>query len=138
MITLNDFAGAWRLSRHIEDALAGGTARLEGYCRFTPQDDGLLCTESGTLILPGREGGFTAERRYFWRSDPDGIAVFFDDGRFFHRFDPNAASPAADHDCAPDAYAVRYDFSDWPLWTAEWRVKGPRKDYQSRSTYRRA
>ncbi|ATG47268.1 DUF6314 family protein [Celeribacter ethanolicus] len=136
MITLDDFAGMWRLSRHIEDALAGGTARLEGYCRFDRDGEGLLCTEGGTLTVPG-QASLSAERRYLWRSDPAGIAVFFDDGRFFHRFDPNAAIPRADHDCAPDAYAVRYDFSGWPLWTAEWRVKGPRKDYVSVSQFSR-
>jgi hypothetical protein len=137
MIILDDFAGEWCLSRHIEDALAKGTARLEGFCRFEPQEGGLLCTEGGTLSLPGRETGFTAERRYLWQIDPIGIAVFFDDGQFFHRFDPNDPAPRADHDCAPDAYAVRYDFSNWPLWSAVWRVKGPRKDYLSKSIYRR-
>jgi len=25
-------------------------------------------------------------------------------------------------------YHVAYDFSRWPEWQSEWRVKGPRKD----------
>ncbi|WP_460273313.1 DUF6314 family protein [Celeribacter sp. ULVN23_4] len=137
MITLTDFAGAWSLSRRIEDALAGGTGHLSGTCRFEPDEAGLRCVETGQLTLPGAARSFEAERCYLWRPTPDGIAVFFDDGRFFHAFNPNDPSPRADHDCAPDAYAVRYDFSTWPDWSAEWRVKGPRKDYVSVSRFSR-
>ena len=45
--------------------------------------------------------------------------------------------PVADHWCDPDTYKVRYDFREWPLWRAEWRVTGPRKDYVMRSVYTR-
>ena len=64
-----------------------------------------------------------------------GIAVFFADGRAFHRFVPAADTVEADHWCDPDTYKVRYDFSRWPVWQAEWRVTGPRKDYVMQSVY---
>jgi hypothetical protein len=61
--------------------------------------------------------------------------VLFADGRPFHAFDPGAARPEAAHDCPPDLYRVRYDFSDWPDWQAAWEVRGPRKDYRMVSRY---
>ena len=58
-----------------------------------------------------------AERRYLWRDGGAGtIEVFFDDGRFFHRFDAEDHVPGATHACDPDAYRVRYDFRAWPRW----------------------
>jgi len=46
--------------------------------------------------------------------------------------------PAAEHDCPPDHYRVRYDFRSWPRWQADWRVRGPRKDYTLGSAYQPA
>lgn len=94
----------------------------------------LLQHETGHLQMPGLARAMEAERRYLWRAAPDGsgrIDVFFDDERYFHSFDPTVKTPMAHHDCAPDAYDVRYEFSLWPEWQVTWRVKGPRKDYVS-------
>ncbi|SFI64245.1 DUF6314 family protein [Celeribacter neptunius] len=138
MIGLRDFIGLWKLDRVIDDALAGAEARLTGSCRFTadPEDAGtLIQEEKGLLQMPGLVRPVTAERRYLWRAQGADISVFFEDERVFHSFDPNRPDPAAEHDCAPDRYAVRYDFSAWPVWSAVWTVKGPRKAYVSRTRY---
>ena len=132
MIGLSDFEGGWRLARRIEDARAGLAGRLEGQAVFRPGDGGLILTETGVLRY-GTGPPMQAERRYLWRAEAGGIAVFFDDGRPFHRFSP--AAPEARHDCAPDLYHVRYDFSDWPRWRAVWHVTGPRKEYVITSDY---
>ena len=77
-----------------------------------------------------------ARRVYLWRdAEPGAVAVTFDDGRPFHQFDLTGGE--ARHACPPDTYRVRYDFSEWPVWTARWRVTGPRKDYLMTSRYRR-
>lgn len=133
MLALRDFEGDWRLDRRIADAL-GPDAVFTGAARFSADAAGLVLHEAGQLDLTG-QGSFQAERRYLWRQDGAGIAVFFADGRAFHRFDPGGVA-TADHWCDPDTYTVRYDFSDWPVWQAEWRVTGPRKDYVMRSIYR--
>jgi hypothetical protein len=135
MIGLHDFTGTWRLARRIvEDD--GQVARLTGTARFEPLGQGaLMLREKGTLHLPG-QGGFAATRCYAWWPGQGGvIEVRFDDGRPFHSFDPNTADSAATHWCAPDTYAVRYDFSRWPEWSARWRVDGPRKGYTMYSRY---
>lgn len=135
MITLEDFRGRWRLERRIENAL-GPEAAFDGEAVFAGDAAELVLTEAGRLALAG-QGAFQAERRYLWRPDGAGIATFFEDGRAFHRFDPALDVVEAAHWCDPDTYKVRYDFSAWPLWRAEWRVTGPHKDYLMRSVYRR-
>lgn len=132
---LSSFAGLWRLDRIIEDVATGRTGHFAGEARFDPVPDGLAYLEEGTLRFPGSPPT-RATRRYAWRDGGAGtIAVWFEDGRFFHRFDAEDPAPAARHDCPPDSYRVRYDFRSWPRWQAEWRVTGPRKDYGIASTY---
>lgn len=137
MLTLGDFEGRWHLARQIND-VRGPDATFTGTAVFSPDADGrgLELVERGQLVLRG-QGAFQAERRYRWQQDGAGVAVFFADGRDFHRFDPQGGTAQADHWCDPDTYEVQYDFTGWPVWQAQWRVTGPRKDYVMRSVYTR-
>ncbi|MFA5580468.1 MAG: DUF6314 family protein [Paracoccaceae bacterium] len=142
MRDLNDFTGNWDLTREIVDFTGGPVARLIGQAVIRagigPQGQpGLWFAEDGWLTLADY-APIRATRRYFWQAGAGGIAVSFDDGRPFHSFDPAVDHPEAAHDCAPDHYHVRYDFSAWPNWRADWRVRGPAKDYESRSRFARA
>jgi hypothetical protein len=133
---LADFAGCWRVLRRIDDRHARMRGRFDGQADFVPDGQGLTCTETG-LLRYGDAAPLEGTRRNLWRPQPPhAIAVHFADGRFFHAFDLAADARAA-HDCAPDLYRVRYDFSDWPAWRATWTVSGPRKDYTSETTYTR-
>jgi hypothetical protein len=126
---LEAFAGLWVIERDIEDVRAGRAGRFAGTARFAPVADGLAYHEEGTLALDGTRP-MRAARRYLWRDGGAGtIEVLFEDGRLFHRFCADEPEPAAEHECPPDRYRVRYDFARWPRWRAEWRVSGPRKDY---------
>ena len=131
---LADFEGVWQLDRRIEDRRAGVTGRLNGQAVWVPGQGGLVLTETGTLQY-GDGAPMQAERRYLWREDAGGIAVFFDDERVFHWF--SAGKTTALHDCPPDLYRVSYDLTGWPHWSAEWQVNGPRKDYRMQSLYHR-
>ncbi|RYH03300.1 hypothetical protein EU805_06145 [Salipiger sp. IMCC34102] len=138
MPELGDFEGDWRLARLIDDRLAGQEGRFEGRARLTAAGDGALAyVESGTLHL-GAAPPLQAERRYIWRAQDGRIAVFFADGRTFHSFRPTGEGAGTDHPCGADFYRVAYDFNDFPRWTTRWRVSGPRKDYEMRTTYLRA
>ncbi|WP_240611000.1 DUF6314 family protein [Oceaniglobus ichthyenteri] len=134
LIGLADFIGLWRIERDIEDRRAGNTARFKGQVRFEPGDSGLIYDETGQLYMPG-QGAITATRRYFWRQQEGEIAVSFEDGRAFHRFDPGAVQPTATHVCPPDTYRLSYDFAAWPVWYLRHDVTGPRKSYSMRSCY---
>ncbi|MDR9428009.1 MAG: DUF6314 family protein [Salibaculum sp.] len=129
-----DFRPGFRFAREIEDALTGQVLRAEGTVCFTPDAAGLIYAESGRLHLPGR-APMQAERRYLWRFEASGVAVFFEDGRPFHHFVPAGQGAGSDHPCGSDHYRVAYDFTRWPCWTATWRVTGPRKAYVSRTLH---
>jgi len=132
------FEGSWIIARTIEDVRAGRAGRLDGTACFTPIAGGLAYAEEGMLRLDGAPP-VTATRRYSWHDAGAGtIEVRFTDGRLFHRFYGDEPEPRAVHDCPPDQYRARYDFSRWPRWCAEWRVRGPRKDYGILTDYRRA
>lgn len=134
---LGDFAGTWRVDRTIDDRLSGRAARFAGRAVFAPSDGGLAYREAGRLRL-GDGPELAATREYLWREADGMIDVRFADGRRFHAFDPAGPVPEAEHACGPDRYRVRYDFTGWPGWRAEWRVTGPRKDYLMVSRYDRA
>ncbi|GIX12103.1 MAG: hypothetical protein KatS3mg118_0062 [Paracoccaceae bacterium] len=130
------FLGHWHVDRHIMDFDSGWAGRFEGRAVFSPVPGGLAYEERGTLRL----GGLRSEafRRYLWRFPaPDEVAVHFEDGRFFHRFDPRRPEAAASHYCDPDLYEVTYFFPDPRHWRTEWRVEGPRKDYRLVTHYLR-
>lgn len=131
---LADFEGVWALDRRIDDRRAGLTGRLEGQARFMAGQGGLLLTETGPLRY-GDAAPLQAERRYLWREEAGGIAVYFEDGRPFHWF--SADRTEARHECPPDLYHVRYDVSAWPEWRSVWQVTGPRKEYVMTSLYTR-
>lgn len=123
--SLSDFVGAWRLEKVIrqQDGMAG---RFAGEAVWDAA--GNYC-EHGLLHF-GDGPGFRAERRYIWRAP---LAVYFEDGRFFHDVPPLGGT--AHHDCAPDTYRVVYDFATWPNWRALWTVTGPRKSYEMICSY---
>jgi hypothetical protein len=132
---LDAFEGDWRIDRVIEDIRAGRTGRLTGTASFTRLPEGLAYVEEGKLTLRDAPP-MTATRRYLWRDGgANTIEVLFSDGRFFHRFYADETRPAAEHACPPDRYRVRYDFTRWPRWQAEWRVQGPAKDYAMVTRY---
>ena len=132
---ITDFAGLWHIVRHIDDRITGQTGAFVGTARFNGDGLELHYFEEGQLTLGSSQ--MAATRRYTWRANGQGIDVFFEDGRFFHRIEPNGQAPTASHFCDPDQYDVGYAFDRWPEWSSEWRVKGPRKDYTMKSVYRR-
>jgi hypothetical protein len=136
MRSLSNFIGTWTISREIDDLRAKSQAQLHGTCVFERSANGdVIQFEQGQIIMPGMAHPIAAERRYIWRAHETHIGVYFADGRFFHSIDPSIDHPEAGHDCDPDRYDVRYDFSACSgatsSFTSRWQVSGPRKDYVS-------
>ena len=131
----DDFVGAWQLDRVIEDRMGAQSGALTGQASFKVMGgDTLAYGETGRLTL--RQGPvLTATRRYTWAFEGARVQVAFEDGRPFHDFTPQGHAAGTDHPCGEDYYTVRYDFTGWPRWTAQWTVIGPRKDYVSTSVY---
>ena len=123
-----DFEGAWSLARRIRHD-GGARASFEGRATLSREGSGLRYREEGVLRLAGGTA-VAATRVYLWRPAPGGVAVRFEDGRPFHAIDLRRARPEAVHLCGADTYRVAYDLTAWPLWTARWRVDGPRHAYR--------
>lgn len=136
MPELAAFEGQWAFARRIEHA-DGMIDHAQGQACFAPDPAGLWQDEQGVLTL-ARGGAFRFERRYLWQAQGGLIHTRFADGRAFHDFDPALARPQASHDCAPDTYTVAYDFTDWPVWRAQWHVQGPNKAYWMITRYHRS
>ena len=126
-----DFIGRWTIERTITQ-IGAPQANFHGHAVFTPDGGELRYHEAGVLTIEG-QSAMQAERQYRWDDD---LNVYFDDGRFFHTVPPMGGQTR--HWCDPDDYVVAYDFSAWPHWSAQWRVSGPRKNYQMLSAYRKA
>ncbi|MGP9819592.1 DUF6314 family protein [Salinarimonas sp. NSM] len=130
--------GCWTIDRVVE-----GLATLRGSARFTPIGGGEVAyAESGTLVLAdGR--GLRAERRYVFRPALGGFDVLFDETprRLFHRILPvpqgDALVGRAAHLCGADTYESTYRFEPDASLRIVHRVRGPTKDYVSRTLYRR-
>ena len=135
--SLTDFLGTWRFSRLIRDARGAEIGQVAGQVAITGDASQARFDEAGEMVLPGQQP-LKAARSYLWVADPAGVAVSFDDGRPFHLIRLDAPQSEAEHWCDPDSYHVAYDFTLWPLWTATWRVTGPRKDYLMVTAYERA
>ena len=139
-VGLQSFRGRWTILREIRDEKNGQKGRLEGHAVFRPNAEypnTMVLEERGQLQMEGAPA-LPAKRSYIWRSAEDGrmIDVSFADQRPFHRIDLACTMPFDTHFCAPDIYNVTYDFRSWPVWQAEWRVRGPRKDYRIWSRFR--
>ncbi len=131
---LSDFEGRWSLTRTIRDARAGQTLSAEGTALLSRSNDGLTYDEDVILRIPG-QAEMKGTRRYLWRESVDHIAIYFDDGRYFHTLSLGLSQFSDHHDCAPDSYDASYDFSNWPRWNVRWVVSGPRKSYEMDTEY---
>ncbi|WP_419739912.1 DUF6314 family protein [Ruegeria sp.] len=132
--TLSDFEGRWRLTRTIRDARAGQVVQAEGEALLQRSEDGLIYTEEVTLSIPGQPP-MKGTRKYLWRDGGHRVLIHFDDGRFFHALTLGEQNASDHHDCAPDSYDAVYDFHDWPRWSVQWTVNGPRKSYEMTTDY---
>ncbi|MBT8410431.1 MAG: hypothetical protein KJP02_01365 [Octadecabacter sp.] len=131
---LSEWLGAYRVARQIDDYRAGQVATFEGTAEISASARGAIYREAGQLQM-AQGAAFRAERVYLWAVQGPRIAVFFEDGRPFHDFDPRAGGATTEHLCGQDWYRGGYNVSGWPDWQVTWEVTGPRKDYRSVTRY---
>ena len=132
--------GDWTLSRRFEPGL--GT--MSGTARIRPERPGVLhYREDGRVAFANGHVG-DAFREYHYLLDDDGtIRVCFVEpgtfGRTLHalRVDGTAAvTPAVDtHLCGADTYVGRYAFAMPDRFTVDIDVRGPAKDYATRTEF---
>lgn len=129
--------GSWKVDRIIIDRARALTGGLQGQAIFTPSAGGLLYQEHGTLTLGEHRG--RAEHSYLYDfPEGDGQAsVRFRDGRAFYDLDLARGQQRVCHACHPDLYEGLFIALSSAAWRSEWKVIGPRKDYDLLTTYTR-
>lgn len=135
---LHHLHGSWRLSREISGSHA---AQARGVAVFekTLRPDELNYSEDVEITLSeGRT--LKGYQHYIYRLEEDNkLNVYFEDGvRLFHSVDciseGDSVEHKASHYCQPDTYTTSYFFGDI-VFQIEHTVRGPKKDYISRTTY---
>jgi len=118
--------GDWRLSRTIDDRLTGQQTRIDGTLSLEAvSPDRIRWEEKGRWHQPD---GDVEVRRGLWvvRDEHTGAWwVRFEDDRDFHPWKPG--EPVV-HPCGADTYRGLVQGTP-DLWTVEWAVSGPAKDY---------
>jgi len=120
-------AGAWTVSRLIDDRRQRARGSFLGWAWFTESADGLDYRERGQMLLPVYRGIATQGYRYRFAA-PGRAVVRFADGRFFHDLDLSEGSWQAEHLCGQDLYEGRFAVQGEDHWSVGWRVSGPRKN----------
>jgi hypothetical protein len=119
-----DLLGTWKLTRVVEDHLAGerrdvvGTAALD-----LVSPDRVRWSEQGTMTWAGRS--VPVSRTLYVDRVGDDWWVRFSDGRDFH---PWVVGARVEHPCGRDVYTGLVEIGS-AGWTVEWRASGPEKDY---------
>jgi hypothetical protein len=140
--TIDFLSGDWIVARSIVDHRAGQIGSFRGLASVRPCAElgdtrALTYAESGELEFGSHRG--PAARSLLIRDAGDGTAdIRFADGREFYRLDLRSGSDVAAHPCRADKYDVTVTRLSADSYSETWRVTGPAKDYELRTTYTRA
>ncbi|MEM8618287.1 MAG: DUF6314 family protein [Actinomycetota bacterium] len=130
--------GSWRIWRSIDDRYGRQCMTGKGNAHFEPAGaDVLEYHERLNMRFAHRATPLAATGSFVWRYDHPIVEVVSRDRLVVQRFDLLVDSHSYVHDCGPDRYEGRCDFSKWPDWTSSWDVVGPRKDYLMTTRFRR-
>lgn len=131
--------GTWSLSRQIT-----GTGKMNGKAVFRLENPINLnryhYREEGILtFLTNQSLNFHREYVYEYDENHQIINVYFNENplKFFHKlqFSTDFKSADASHLCINDRYDAYYTFLNENQFGLQYRVKGPKKDYQIISTF---
>lgn len=131
--------GNWSVNRVIEDRYRESDDRTGvflGNAVFVGPPQHMTYKEVGTLTFGGAI--LQAERQYIWHCHANHATVLHKDGTPFHELTVQNNAASADHLCGEDHYNGAYAFLSDAEWRVTWTVSGPRKDYTSVTTYKRA
>jgi hypothetical protein len=128
-------AGDWIMTRRIRFRGTATRGLLEGRASVRTDGHHSSLNEQGLLRLDGREA--MASQRYALTFRGAVVQVHFRNGSFFHEFELRRCGYTTIYHCGPDQYVGRYRVVDPDVWSLIWCVRGPRKNYDMRTLYRR-
>ncbi|MGP1397444.1 MAG: DUF6314 family protein [Inquilinaceae bacterium] len=128
--------GSWTVERRILDRRPRRRGSFTGRAVFAEDGDGLRYRETGRLRIGDHDAPAEQIHRYEFPA-PSAAAVFFRDGRPFHRLDLTTGRARAVHPCHPDLYRARFKVLRPDAWCVLWRVTGPSKRLRLATLYSR-
>jgi hypothetical protein len=134
--TLAYLTGSWTLSRAIVDHRSSTSGSFEGRAQVRVQGRRGRYEENGRLRW-ARYDGSAGRVLDLVGADGGAVAVFFTDGRPFFDLDLSNGTCRAVHPCVADRYELEFRASSDELLVESWRVRGPEKDYEAKTTWRR-
>ena len=133
---LKDLVGVWTLERTIKP---GGV--MVGQAEFKPvSDTEYHYIEQGSLTLDHGEEIKDVKRAHIYKLEKDTIQIYYadgpDNGKLFQVLEFTSDTEAqAEHLCRYDLYESAYSFALPAEFTVRHAVKGPKKDYVSKTKY---
>jgi hypothetical protein len=127
--------GDWIMTRRIRFRRTAARGFLQGHACVSGDGHRASLNEQGLLRLDGREA--MASQRYALTFRGVMVQVHFRSGSFFHEFELCTSGYTAIYHCGEDQYVGRYRVLDPDVWSLTWCVRGPRKEYDMRTLYRR-
>lgn len=135
--TLRFLLGGWTLERDLTDHRAGVAGRFAGTAVVVAQGAAeARYVEEGRLRLAGHESAARRVLRYA-RTATGAVLVSFADGRPFLELNLRDGGCTAIHPCVADRYALEFTVTAPDVLVERWRVRGPAKDYDAVTTWRR-
>lgn len=142
--TFEFLLGRWSLDRTLTDGRSGDLGSFRGTGELRPATPasvfGRDCVaryqELGRLRYGSYDG--TARRTLdYLRTDGGAVVVNFSDGRRYIGLDLRNGVCQAEHPCGDDLYEIGFRVCARDLIEERWRVRGPRKNYEARTVWRR-
>ncbi|MGH2916709.1 MAG: DUF6314 family protein [Solirubrobacteraceae bacterium] len=133
--TLAYLAGAWSLERRLVDHRAGLAGSFVGEAEVVTAERAGRYEERGRLRFDGYDG--PAHRALDLTAAGAAVTVSFTDGRPFFLLDLAPGGCSAVHVCRADRYELEFELGGRNLLLERWRVTGPAKHYEARTTWER-
>jgi hypothetical protein len=142
--TFEFLLGRWSLDRTLTAGRAGDFGWFQGTGELriaTPAPERSRPGVGRYLEMGRLRCGFydgTARRTLdYLRMDTGAVVVNFGDGRRYIGLDLRGGSCQAEHACGEDLYEIGFRVCADDLMEERWRVRGPRKNYDACTVWRR-
>lgn len=138
-------SGNWNFERSIIEGSSTWLARGEATFKVVENEtDTLSYHEQGQLErAPNQSIEFYRDYVYRYHGEQAAIAVYFVESgrtdRLFYtlQFQSDNTTAQGEHHCNKDIYRTTYELIDENFFEIYYQVKGPQKDYQLRTFFRR-
>ena len=131
----SDIIGEWKITRSIEDRLGKKYFTLDGVATFTNNANLYYYNETG--IIKSESFQSKAHQDYLWIVTKEGWKIKFRDGTHFYDLELARQEQDVYHKCKNDIYHGKFLLNLPNDIKVSWNVNGPRKDYVSRTYYKK-